>query len=73
MDEFLNRLKETLDVDELGPDTVLEDLEEWDSLAALSVIALLSSQYRVNLPAADLKGGKTVQALFDGVMARKGN
>jgi acyl carrier protein len=71
MDEFLEQLREVLDLEQIDGTEVLEDLPEWDSLTALSVIAMIDAKYRVNLSAADLKGGLTGQALLSLVQAKR--
>ena len=64
MEAFLARVVEVLDLEGVEPEQVLEDLPEWDSLTALSLIAMLDAKYGVNLAASDLKGGLTAAALF---------
>jgi acyl carrier protein len=71
MDEFLEQLREVLDLERVDGTEVLEDLPEWDSLTALSVIAMIDANYRVNLSAGELKGGLTGQALSRLVQAKR--
>jgi len=59
MDNFLEKLAEILEVDEVKPDDILRDFEAWDSLSVLSILAMLDSDYGVNLAATDLAGVKT--------------
>lgn len=72
MEEFCGKLADILEVDEVKPADLLEDFEEWDSLSALSVIAMIDAQYGVNLTAADLKGVGSAEALFALIDAKKG-
>ncbi|OGC04136.1 hypothetical protein A2276_05935 [candidate division WOR-1 bacterium RIFOXYA12_FULL_43_27] len=47
-DEFINTIKEALQRDgELTEDMVLAELEEWDSLAALSIIAIFDKYFSI--------------------------
>ena len=39
MDEFYTNLVDIFEVDEVNPDSVLRDFENWDSLTVLSVLA----------------------------------
>jgi acyl carrier protein len=55
MDDFYNKLAGALDLDEVKPGDVLEDLPDWDSLAAFTVIAMIGSTYGVHLKAAELR------------------
>ena len=34
-----------MDVSEISPDTVLEDLDNWDSVAVLSIIAVINEKF----------------------------
>ena len=63
MDEFYAKLAEILELDEVKPSDVLRDFPEWDSLSALSVIAMVNSDYRVTLTAAELKSADTAESL----------
>lgn len=55
-------LEETLDTDEgaLKPETVLDDLESWDSLAMLSLIAMLDEEFGKTITGKELKALNTV-------------
>lgn len=69
---FLERLKDAL---ELDPTTVVEmdddfrDYDEWDSLARLSLIAMLDQEYNVQLESNDFKDINSIQSLFDWVLS----
>ena len=70
MNDFYAQLAEVLELDEIAPEQDLQDLPEWDSLSALSVIAMLHSNYRVAVTAAELKIATTALALHE-LVARK--
>lgn len=55
MEKLVAELCEILEISELSLDTRFEDLPEWDSLNALSVIALLDSNYGIQIDAAGLQ------------------
>ncbi|TVQ18089.1 MAG: acyl carrier protein, partial [Bacteroidetes bacterium] len=48
-----------------------EELEEWDSLTAMSVIAMADSEYGVTLTGDDIRNSKTVEDLFTLVKSKK--
>jgi len=50
---------------EVTPDTVLLDLPEWDSLAALGVIVMFDIEYGKSIIGDDLKQSVTIQDLFN--------
>jgi len=60
MDEFYTRLAEILEVDDVKEDAILESFPAWDSLGVLAAIAMIDSQYGVNLASTELTGVKTV-------------
>jgi len=50
---------------EVTSDTVLLDLPEWDSLAALGVIVMFDIEYGKTIIGDDLKQSITIQDLFN--------
>lgn len=67
MKELLEMLEEIMDLDEgtLETTTVLEDIEEWDSLSALSLMAEAKKNYSKKLSADDINSFVTVQDIID--------
>jgi len=55
MDKIIADLCEILEVSELPLDARFQELPEWDSLNALSVIALLDSSYGIQIDGAGLQ------------------
>ena len=49
----------------LNPNFNFREIEDWSSMHALVIIALIDSEYDVLLNGGDLKGAETVQDLFD--------
>ena len=65
-EEFIEKLEDILQTEEsLKEDTTLEDLEEWDSLAKMSLAAFYSGHFSKNITLQDFKGLKTVRDLID--------
>jgi acyl carrier protein len=65
MENLLAKVAEILEVDEVKPTDILDDFEEWDSLAVLSVIVMIDSDYHVNLTSKEIRNGSTGQGLLD--------
>jgi acyl carrier protein len=61
---------EDADTSEFTAQTRFRELEEWDSLIALSVIAMADDQYKVILKGDDLLNSHTIQDLYDIVQSR---
>lgn len=49
---------------DVKPETVLTDLPEWDSLAALGVIVMFDIEYQKTITGENLKDCVTLQDLF---------
>lgn len=64
--EKLVLLEEIMDVEEeLQPDMVLEDIEEWDSLSTLALAAKVRELYGENLTRQEIVNFKTVKDICD--------
>lgn len=70
---FYEQLREVLDVEEktIKAEDKFRDYEEWDSLANLSLIAMLDDEYGVVIPNEEFKNIETVGELMKEVEARK--
>ena len=68
--KFLEMLKEIMDrEEEINDGMLLEDIEEYDSLAALSLMAMFD-EYGINVLPKDFEELKTVKDLIN--LAKKG-
>jgi acyl carrier protein len=65
--EKMEKLEEIMDLDEgtLKAEDALADYEEWDSVAVLSFIALMDSEFGKEVKGAEIKTFKTVQDVLD--------
>ena len=65
--EKLALLEDMFDMDEgtLDPATELSDLDEWDSMAKLSLIVLMDDECGKELKSDDIKKFNTVQDILD--------
>lgn len=70
MEELKNKLAEILEVEELDVTKKFTDYEEWDSLAALSVLAMLDSDYHTSMKAADITAFDNIEAFCKEVLSR---
>lgn len=60
-DEFLVQMQDVLQTDaELKMDTVLDELDEWDSLSMMATMAFLDKNFGVKVKIADLKTLATI-------------
>lgn len=60
--EFLEKMQDVLQMeDELTFETVLNDLEEWDSLSMMATTAFLDKNFNLKLTFNDFKSFKTVE------------
>jgi acyl carrier protein len=71
MNEFLKKLSEILEVSEVKEADELKAFPQWDSLAVLSVIAMLDANYGVNLRAADFGPVNSAADLWTLVQSKK--
>lgn len=71
MEQLIKELCEILEVDALPLDTRFEDMVEWDSLNALSVIALLDSTYDMRMDAEGLKKFENITEFIQYVLSNK--
>ena len=66
---FADQFEET-EASEIKPDTIFKDMDEWCSLIALSVIAMVDEEYDVQLKGDDIRSCNTVEDLFNIVQSR---
>lgn len=73
-DQFYVALRDVLDVDEKEFNTsdAFRDYEEWDSLANLSLIAMLDEEYGIIIPNEEFKQINTIGELIAEIKKRKG-
>ena len=66
---FASILEDT-DLALIHADTRFRDLSEWDSLTALSLIAMVDEEYQIKLTGEDILSSVTLQDLFDKLKAK---
>ena len=71
MNEFLTKIATILEEPVVKDTDELKAFAQWDSLAVLSVIAMLDANYGVNLRAVDFEQVNTAGELWNLVQSRK--
>ena len=61
---FADQFEET-DLEEISENTKFRELEEWDSLIAMSLIAFVRTRYGKTLSGEEIRSCGTVKELFD--------
>ena len=69
IENFANQFDDT-DPSEIKADTVFKELDEWSSLIALSVIAMVDEEYDITIKGDDIRNASTVEDLFNAVNAK---
>jgi acyl carrier protein len=65
--EFIEKFAEQFDVtdaSEFKADTEFKALDEWSSMFALSIIAMVDDEYDVTLKGDDIRNSETIADLF---------
>lgn len=73
LDDFIKNFAEQFDethASEFSADTVYRDLDEWSSMTALAIIAMVDSEYGKKVRADDFKNASTIEELFNIVNAK---
>ncbi len=61
--EFIDKFAEALEIDnasELNETTEFRNLDEWDSLAYLNIIAMLDEEYEIQIETPEFKKLRTI-------------
>lgn len=64
LENFANQFDE-VNTSEIDAETSFRELEEWDSLSALSIIAMINEKYDVVMTGAALRNATTIKELYD--------
>lgn len=66
--DFIEKFAEAVEIDDssvLTPETKFRDLDEWNSLAVLSLLAMLDEEYDVQIQNAQLRELNTLQDIVN--------
>lgn len=69
MEKLKEKLSEILEVEKIDITKKFTDYDEFDSLAALTILAMLDSDYQKAMKAADLRNYDTIEAFCNDVLA----
>jgi acyl carrier protein len=69
IENFANQFDDT-DASVFTADTKFKEVEEWSSLTALSVIAMIDEEYDVTIKGDDIRKSTTIQDLFNLVQSK---
>lgn len=70
IENFASQFDET-EANVFQGNTKFKELEEWTSLMALSVIAMVDSEYEVAIKGDDIRNSQTIEDLYNIVKSRK--
>ena len=73
LEEFVKLFAEQFDdtdASEIQADTKFHELDEWSSLIALSVIAMVDEEFKVTLIGDDVTSAVTVENLYNNVISK---
>lgn len=73
LNEFVTKFAEEFDetpVEQFKADTVFKSLNEWGSLTALSIIAMVDEEFEKRITGADLRSAETIQDLYNLIMSK---
>lgn len=71
IENFADQFEDT-DASVFTPATKFRELDEWSSLSALSILAMIDEEYDVQVKADEMRKTNTIQELFDLVNNIKG-
>ena len=66
---FADQFDDT-DASEFKAETVFHELDEWSSLIALSIIAMIDEEYDVTVKGDEMRSAVTIEDLFNIVKAK---
>ncbi|NVK92508.1 MULTISPECIES: acyl carrier protein [Bacteroides] len=67
--DFANQFDET-EMSEFKADTVFQELEEWSSLTAMSVIAFIKTEYGKSVTGKEIRSCGTIEDLFNLLLSK---
>lgn len=73
INEFIEKFAEIFDDTDaasLSPETKFRELDEWSSLSALALIAMVDEEYDVELKGDEIRKANTIADLFEVIKAK---
>lgn len=69
IENFASQFDDT-DASEFKPETRFHELDEWSSLIALSIIAMVDEEYDITLKGEDIRNAVTIEDLYNTVKGK---
>jgi acyl carrier protein len=68
-DYFFEELDET-DIENINIKTDFKNIEEWDSLVALSIIAMIDEEFEILVTGSDMMKSTTIEELYNLILSK---
>lgn len=68
LQDFIEKLRDQFEdtaPEEITEETYFQELDEWSSLTALSIIAMVKTEYQRNITGKEIRACATVEDLFN--------
>ena len=69
IENFANQFDDT-ELSEFKEETIYKELDEWSSLIALSIIAMIDEEYDITINGDDIRNSDTIKDLFNTIKAK---
>lgn len=73
LEEFVKRFAEEFDEtpeEQFTADAKFKSIEEWSSLSALSIIAMVDEEFDKSITGADLRNSETIEDLYNLIQSK---
>jgi len=67
--KFAGQFDDT-DAADFKKDTEFKELDEWSSLMALNIVAMVDEEYGISLMGDDIRGSETINDLFEKIKTK---
>lgn len=74
LQEFVKNFAAQFDETDLSlfnPDTRFRELDEWSSIIALSIIAMVDDEYDIQVKGDDIRNSNTIEDIFNAILKYK--
>ncbi|MFN2396587.1 MAG: acyl carrier protein [Bacteroidales bacterium] len=65
LEHFCEQLEEDVDLTTIDSSTDFKNMDGWDSLAALSIIAMIDEEFEIRITGSDMTKSKTIEDLYN--------
>ena len=70
IEKFADQFEET-DLSVFQSETIFKELDEWSSLVALGIIAMVDEEFEIEISGNEIRNATTIKDLFDIVSNKK--